>query len=106
MASDIYMKQHDSWPPLTATLTAAGAALDLTAATQVKLILKSTAYTITGICTITDAVNGVVKYTWASGDLANAGVYNGEFEVTYSGGRVETVPNNTYFTLEVVADLG
>jgi hypothetical protein len=104
MAS-LTLKQHDNWPPLNATLSDAVGPMDLTGAT-VKLILVGVTVTITGACTLVDAVNGVVRYTWANGDLAVAGDYSGEFEVTFSTGKIETFPSDSYFTLTVKADLG
>lgn len=106
MASDLTLKQHDTWPPLRATLSDTSGPIDLTDVTQVKLIMKSDAFTITGICTVTDAPNGRVSYTWASGDLANTGTYNAEFEITWPGSKVETVPSGGYLTIDVIGDLG
>lgn len=47
----------------------------------------------------------IVKYQWQVGDTDTAGVYNGEFEVTYSDGRIETYPNQRYLTIEVLESL-
>jgi len=47
--------------------------------------------------TLTDAANGIVKYVWdnhaplAPFDLATAGEYTAEIEVTFPDGTVETV---------------
>jgi len=104
--ADFTIKQHDTWPALRATLTDQDGPINLTTATAIKLIMKGTAVTVTGNCTVTDAPNGIVTYTWATGDLNTADTYNLEFEITWNTGKVETVPNDSYLTVKVVADLG
>lgn len=101
------MKQHDTWPPLIAILSDATGPLDLTGAT-IKVILKpTTGSNIVGTCSIVaPASAGKVRYNWVVGDTAAVMSYNGEFEITWGDGTVGTVPNDTYFTLAVVADLG
>ena len=106
--ADFTIKQHDTWPALSATLSDQSGLINLTTATTVKLILKtaSGSATITGTCAIDDAVNGEVSYAWVSPDTDTVNSYNGEFEITWSNGKVTTVPNDTYFTVEIKADLG
>jgi hypothetical protein len=48
---------------------------------------------------------GQVQYAWASGDVAAAGVYKAEWEVTFAGGKIETWPNEGYATVNIPADL-
>lgn len=48
----------------------------------------------------------VVQYNWQPGDTARAGFFDGEFEVTYPGGTVETFPNSGFITVEIQADAG
>ena len=103
---DLTLKQHDTYPPLRATLSASDGPIDLTTATQVKVILRTDAVILTGVCTIENAPLGVVRYDWAVGDLAVAGDYDGEFEITWNTGRIETVPNDDYILFRVKADLG
>lgn len=43
-------------------------------------------------CTITDAVNGLVEYRWAATDLDVPGVYDAEFRITHTDGKLQTVP--------------
>jgi hypothetical protein len=41
-------------------------------------------------CTIVDAVAGIATYTWAPGDLDTVGDFNGEVEVVFPGGKIQT----------------
>jgi hypothetical protein len=107
--ADRTIKQHDTWPPLTAVLKASGLPIDLTAATLVKVLAKNSTGSVTwsGNCTVTDAAGGAVSYAWTGvTDTATANTYNIEFEIQWSSGKVTTVPNDGYLSLEVKADLG
>lgn len=111
--ADFTIKRGDSWPPIVATLSDNVGQLNLTTATQVKLLFK----TVTGstvysrVCTITTPAAGQVTYTWtgadaATGPLSTVNSYNVEWEITWGDGSITTVPNEGYKTLSVVADLG
>lgn len=106
--ADFSLKKHDTWPPLNATLSDANGPINLTAATTVKLIIKPTGggSAITGTCAVISAPAGTVRYTWATGNTDISGTYSGEFEITWSDGKIGTVPNEGYFTLEILDDLG
>lgn len=113
MANTRTVKQHDTYPPLVATLSDLSGPVDLTTATAVKLIAVSLTHTITGACSISDPTNGVVSYAWVTGDTAFTGTYTLEFEVTWTGGGIQTFPNGSgtdssqnYKILYIVADLG
>jgi hypothetical protein len=47
-----------------------------------------------GVCTLTDASAGKVRYVWQAGDLNVPGSYNAEFEITFGDGSIRTVPND------------
>ena len=111
-------KRWDTDPPYAAFLQQAGAAsvLPLSTATQVELIAHNTGASTTingvatqvlirGIMTIASAVQGYVSYAWAGSDLAVADVYNAEYEITWQNGTTRTVPNDSYDTFYVIADL-
>ncbi len=106
------IKQGDSAPNLEAQLLNADATpIDLTAADGVNLIvkLKTAADTDPPLfdkpCDITDAANGWVEYDWVVADTATIGVFNGEFEIDWGAAGLQTVPNDKYFDIVVVADL-
>jgi hypothetical protein len=108
--ADYVVKRHDTFPALKATLSDENGPINLTSATRVKFIAASTTTStplvIEGECTIEEATGGVVAYPWAVGDLATAGTYNVEFQITWAGGGIESVPNTGYKTMLVEVDLG
>lgn len=53
---------------------------------------------------VLDSTNGIVKYQWQPGDTAEQGLYDIEFEMSVGGQRV-TFPNDSYRTVEILADL-
>lgn len=69
-------------------------------------------------CTIrddgTEPLKGSVEYAWAAGDIDTAGVYNAEFKITFSNGKVIRVPEEPknedesprYFRIAVGLALG
>ena len=97
------IKQNDTRPIIQATLTG----IDLTGATARFLMRlrgdKSSKVATTA--TISDnGPPGVVRYNWASGDTDTAGIYEGEFEITFSGGLIETYPNGEYIRITILED--
>jgi hypothetical protein len=94
---DLTIKQHDTFPPLQATLSDENGPIDLTNANAVLFIMKGTKSTgavlVTGACTYIDRPNGVVQYAWATGDTAVPDTYDIEFQITWSSGGIQTIPN-------------
>lgn len=43
---------------------------------------------------LVEDLTGLVKYEWDAADTARSGTYQGEFEVTFADGRVETFPKS------------
>lgn len=100
------MKQHDTAPPLVATLTDAGTPIDLTAATGIKVI-GSQAGAVKFSRTVTGSNAGVVQMPWQAADTATPGVINIEVEVTWPGnGGVQSFPASGYLTVIIERDLG
>lgn len=102
------VKQNDHLIPLDAVLEDQNGVIDLTTAASVKVICKTAtgAVSFTGTCTVTNAAAGAVRYLLTSSNLGTVNTYKGEFEITWSSGRIQTVPNTGYFELVVEADLG
>lgn len=99
----------DTLPELTFTLkdsqtAASGKTLDVNDSTtwapinvsgaSVKLRLRelgSTTVKNTLTCTVTDGSNGKVATDFPAGTLDTAGTFEGELEVTFTGGGIQTV---------------
>jgi len=54
-----------------------------------------------GTATITDAANGKVSYQLTDQDTLNAGVFKGEFQVTYVDGKQKTFPSDGYIYINI-----
>lgn len=103
------IKEGDTSPAITATLLdAADAAVNLAGA-SVKFIMTlkgQTTAKVDAAATIVSAANGQVSYSWVAADTDTAGVYEAEWQVTFSGGAKQTFPNSSYLELIVLRDLG
>ena len=106
MAEKIKLVQGDTRPALICTITDenTGLAIGLTDAT-VRLKFREAGATelrttITG--TVTDAANGVVAFYWATQPTAldgEPGDYEGEIEITFADGQIQTVYDPLKFKL-------
>lgn len=110
--SDVTIKQHDTRPVLTRyliqTVNGATSPVDLTAVSSIGFKMRhlsAPAVLVTGLASIVTVSSAYIAYKWATNDTATAGIYNSEYELTYSDGGLETVPNDGYFSIEVVDDL-
>jgi hypothetical protein len=102
----IKLVQGDTRPALVCNITdeTTGLPVSLTGATCRLKFRKVGATTLTAtlIGTVTNAVNGVVEFYWASdpSSLATAdGQYEGEIEVTFSDGQIQTVYDKLQFVV-------
>lgn len=107
--ADLTIKQGDTSPALKAQCqNNEGNAKDISGG-SVQFHFKEQGGTETIIdtsATITDGANGKVKYQWQTEDTnITPAVYEGEFEVTYADGFIETFPNTSNFTIEIVAEV-
>jgi hypothetical protein len=104
--SVIKLVQGDNRPALVCTITdsTSGAPVVLTGATCRLKFRKSqaTELTATLVGTVIDAANGVVEFYWVSapGALAgDPGQYEGEIEITFPDGQIQTVFDTLNFVL-------
>lgn len=108
--ADITIKKDDTRPVvqrfLLATVNGATAPINLATASAVVFVMKKDANLVSGAASIVTAGSGCVSYTWQTGDTATANLYDAEWEIKWNDGGYETVPNDGYFSIEVVADLG
>lgn len=108
-----YYSENDRAPDLVRTLVDGdGNPIDLSTAVAVTITIGYARYShyyspFTKIvdratCSIdAPATAGVVRWQPGVGDLSPPGTYHYIFEIEWSGGRIETVPPNTYETLIV-----
>src|SRR4029077_3394705 len=98
--ADLTVTQGDSKPDVLATIRdrSTGDPLDLTDASVFFRMRKpdDRLWTVNAMATVTDAVNGRVRYSWGTKDLANAGDYEAYFHVVYLDTTTQsTRPPNT-----------
>lgn len=115
--ADLVVKQHDTYPALRGLAKDQEGTMDLSGAESLKLILKAqTGVPPTVIEGVPKAIDPDVdpehmnwEYEWALNDTAEVGTYNVELEITWDGKttppHVQTVPNGSYATVEIKADL-
>jgi hypothetical protein len=105
---DFFIKQGDTRSPYVRTLEDANLdPVNLAGAAVVyHMVSLGGAETVTGPATITDAANGQVTYSWQPNDTEVAGIYFAEWQVTFSGGAVETFPNGGHDLVLVSPELG
>lgn len=107
MSHQFYIKQNDRRPNLQATLKDGdGDVVSLTGATVVFSMAAAGVVKVdNAAATLSDASGGVVYYAWAAGDTDTPGVYDGEFEVTFSDGTVETFPNSGHLKIIITKEV-
>jgi len=106
--ADFTIKQNDNRPDLEVQLKSGGSVIDLSTASSVTFHLDE----ISAAATITDAVNGIVKYEWAAGDTdlpipfnVPAKTYLAEFEVEWNNGDIQTFPNSDHLEIDIVREV-
>lgn len=108
MDNEFHIKRGDTLPYLSATLRGNdGTAADLTNATVLFKMRKAnaTAVALSRACSIIDAVKGKVRFYWQAGDTDVVGKFQGEFEVTYVNGSIETFPNKDFVPVIIGGDI-
>jgi hypothetical protein len=103
------IKQNDTSPALEAYLRdSRGRAVNLTGATVVfhmRLQSSGEAKITDGSVTLTTATQGLVSYSFTAANTDTSGIYQAEFQVTFSGGAIETFPNDDYIKVVVTDDV-
>lgn len=89
----IKIVQNDTRPVPQFAITQDGSPVDLTGCT-VKFYMKDLDTGTVKIdghtCVIDDALAGICRYIWLSGDTDIVGTYLGEIEITFSDGKIQT----------------
>lgn len=102
MSHVFYIKTGDTAPSIEATLKIDDVPVDLTTATGVRFKMGDS---LDEAAVIVDAAAGKVRYDWTSGQTSTAGTYDAEFEITWTGGGVQTVPSKGYMRIHIADDL-
>lgn len=108
MTYDFYIKAGDTATPMEAYLRHAdNSALDLTGA-AVRFIMRAEGQLLPKVnaaAVIVDLPTAKVRYTFLPTDTDAPGVYFVNWQVTFAGGTIATVPNTGYLFLQVLPDL-
>lgn len=110
--ADITMKQNDTRPALYRslgqTVNDVASYIPLTAASRVTMYFRNAAktYVMVASCVIASAAGGVARHDWVAAESATTGIYEAEFEILWNDATIETVPNDGYFSIEFVDDIG
>lgn len=100
-------KQHDTRPILELALLEDGVPLDLTSVTTATLLLSSDGTALQVPCAVVPPpTGGMLRATIGTAVTGTANTYQGEVQLTYTDGGIETVPNSGYVELTVEPDLG
>lgn len=106
--ADYVMKRYDTYPPIFANLSDTNGIINLSAASQIKMIMKAQTggTVISASCAIASALGGVVSHTWLATEVNQLDTWNLEWEILWNtASGVQTIPNDGYKTLLVEADL-
>lgn len=110
MAVEFTIKQDDQFPEIQATLQDADEnPVNLSGINGVRFVMTNKAtgeIKVDAAAAVVNASAGLVKYSWEQEDTDTAANYNGEFEVEFADGRLETFPNNRHIQIKVFIDLG
>jgi hypothetical protein len=102
----VQVKRNDTKDIISYTLTYPdGSAVNLTGASVRFIMGKGKILLANSIATIINAATGQVSYTLTDEDTIAAGVFQAEFEVTFSDGKRKTFPNNGYIQVTIQANI-
>jgi hypothetical protein len=108
-APTFYIKQNDTRPELDVFLRDdKDRSINVTGAT-VKFNMRNSADNVVkvnaGSVTTVSSTSGRVKYSFTTADTDTSGNFEGEFQVTFVGGQVETFPNDSYIKVIITDDV-
>lgn len=102
----IQLKRNDTKDTISYVMTYAnGTVVNLTGASVRFLMGKGNTLVTSAAATIVNAANGQVEYTLTEQDTVLDGVFNAEFEVTFSDNKVKTFPSNGYIKVHIQANI-
>jgi hypothetical protein len=105
-----YIKEGDTASFITRDLKDAfGAPVNVTGATVVFSMRVKPAGTLKVTrqpCVIVTAGTGRVRYEWIADDTDTADEYEGEFQVSYANGKIQTFPNDGHIPVVITDEIG
>ena len=108
MMATFVIKQNDTSPSIEATLTnISGTAVNLNGS-SVRFHMKNmsnNSLIVDQAATIVNAAGGIVRYAWQAADTQKPGLYNCEFEVTYTDTSIETFPNDDKIIVSIESEI-
>ena len=101
--------EGDTKPDLEAQLTEGQTASDITGNTSVTFTMRrqniGTVKVNAAAAVVDDASTGLVHYEWTSNDTDEPGIYEGKFQVNFSGGNRASYPSDVgEYILVIVQD--
>jgi hypothetical protein len=108
-APTFYIKQNDTRPELDVFLRDdKDRSINITGAV-VKFSLRNASDNSVkislGSVTTVSSTAGRVKYSFSASDTDTSGNFDGEFQVTFVGGQIETFPNDGYIKVIITDDV-
>lgn len=108
-----HLKRNDTSPAIKSQLVNDdGEPIDLSSnglqpadSVDFHMIADDGTVTVDAPATFDDKANGIVSYSWQTGDTDTTGTYDAEFEVTYQSGAIETFPNSSDILVVIEDDL-
>jgi hypothetical protein len=100
-----YIKTGDTAPSVEATLKKNGVAIDLTDAASIRFKMRTALPLDEPAVIVAPATSGQVRYDWGATETDVKGVYDAEFEITWTGGGVQTVPSRGFIRVYIADDL-
>ena len=105
-----YIKQNDTASFITRDLKDAfGAPVNVTGATVKFSMRVKPAGTVKADdqdAVVVTAGTGRVRYEWTAANTNTADEYEGEFQVTYANGKIQTFPNDGHIPIVITDDIG
>lgn len=99
-----YLRDGDTQPAFSATLSWAGGPTDLTNATASLLLRKSGDVGDAASLPLAVVLPRTVTRQWLPADITEAGDYEAVVKVTFSDGTVLTVPNRGHIPITVTPE--
>ena len=105
---DFWIKQGDTAPSIAEQLLDGNGDPVVLTGASVKFMMWApgdAAVKVNAAATITDAATGKVSFTFSAAQTDTVGDYVAEWQVTYSGGAIESFPNADWQKVRIKDDI-